>query len=72
MPSKSRVSSSKSASKKAYRPGPIMPYGVPINDAIRRGDTAEMRRLLTAAKKTLKDNEKLQAAVDKLEKTLKG
>ena len=51
--------------------GPIMPYGAPISDAIKRGDKAEMRRLLTSAKKVLKDNAALEKAVGKLEDALK-
>ncbi|PYQ26386.1 MAG: hypothetical protein DMF56_24850 [Acidobacteria bacterium] len=49
---------------------PVPPYGAPINDAIKRGDRAEMRRLLTTAKKTLKDNANLAKAVAKLEAAL--
>jgi len=59
------------AKKKAAARGPIMPYGAPINDAIKRGDKADMKRLLTSAKKTLKDNAGLEAAVAKLEAALK-
>ena len=51
--------------------GPIPPYGAPINDAIKRGDTPAMKRLLTQSKKILKENEKLQKAVTKLEAALK-
>lgn len=60
----------KPAAKPAAR-GPIMPYGAPINDAIKRGNKADMKRLLTSAKKTLKDNAGLEAAVAKLEAALK-
>jgi hypothetical protein len=51
--------------------GDIRPYGAPISDAIKRGDRPEMRRLLSSAKKILKENEKLQKAVTKLEAALK-
>ena len=47
------------------------PYGVPIADAIKRGDTVAMKRLLGDAKKILKENAKLQKAVTKLEAALK-
>jgi len=49
----------------------MRPYGAPINDAIKRGDRAQMRRLLGSAKKILKDNAALQKAVVKLEAALK-
>jgi len=48
----------------------IRPYGAPISDAIKRGDTVKMKRLLVDAKKILKENEKLQKAVVKLEAAL--
>ena len=51
--------------------GDIRPYGAPISDAIKRGDRPEMRRLLSSAKKILKENEKLQKHVAKLEAALK-
>ena len=51
--------------------GPMPPYGAPISDAIKRGDTAEMKRLLSDSKKILKENEKLQKAVVRLEAALK-
>ena len=49
----------------------IRPYGAPIADAIKRGDTVKMKRLLTDAKKILKENEALKKAVTKLEAALK-
>ena len=51
--------------------GAVPPYGAPINDAIKRGDRGEMRRLLSQSKKILKENERLQKAVTKLEAALK-
>jgi Domain of unknown function (DUF1843) len=69
--SKSGAKSSASKSKSGARSGPIMPYGAPINDAISRGDRAEMRRLLTSAKSILKNNASLEKAVGKLEAALK-
>jgi hypothetical protein len=73
MATKSRAGTKKSSSK-SYRKAAAqpMPYGAPISDAIKRGDRAEMRRQLSAAKKILKDNAALQKAVDKLEAALKG
>ncbi len=50
--------------------GDMRPYGAPISDAIKRGDRREMRRLLTSAKKILRENERLQKAVTKLEAAL--
>jgi uncharacterized protein DUF1843 len=49
----------------------VPPYGVAIADAIKRGDTGSMKRLLGEAKKILKENDKLQKAVAKLEAALK-
>ena len=49
----------------------MRPYGAPIADAIKRGDRAEMRRLLSSAKKIIKENESLKKAVVKLEAALK-
>jgi hypothetical protein len=49
----------------------VPPYGVPIADAIKRGDTVAMKRLLGDAKKILKENAKLEKAVTKLEAALK-
>ena len=49
----------------------IRPYGAPISDAIKRGDTAKMKRLLVDAKKILKENAALQKAVVRLEAALK-
>ena len=51
--------------------GDIRPYGAPISDAIKRGDRPEMKRLLSSAKKILKENAQLEKAVAKLETALK-
>ena len=48
----------------------IPPYGAPISDAIKRGDTVAMKRLLGDAKKILKQNASLEKAVVKLEAAL--
>lgn len=45
--------------------GAIPPYGVPIREAIARGDKQEMQRVAAAARKWLKD---VQAALDQLDK----
>ena len=47
--------------------GPVPPYGAPINDAIKAGDRAGMRRLLTSSKKYHAD---LGKAIAKLEAEL--
>lgn len=45
--------------------GSIQPlYGVVIRETIARGDTAEMRRLSTAARKHIKDVESALAKLD--------
>ncbi|HJQ40038.1 MAG TPA: DUF1843 domain-containing protein [Thermoanaerobaculia bacterium] len=48
--------------------GPIMPYGAPISDAIKSGNQAAMRKLLTSSRKYHAD---LGKAIDKLEAALK-
>lgn len=61
-----KSSSKKSASKSAgYGTGGFQAlYGVVIRDTIARGDTAEMRRLSTAARKHIKDVESALAKLD--------
>lgn len=76
-------SSSQSSSKSSGKPqqgakggtasssligGAIPPYGVPIREAIARGDKQEMRKVAAAARRWLKD---VQAALDQLEKASK-
>ena len=51
-------------------PGHIM-YGVPVFDAIKRGNTAEMKALLAQAKKTRKDQGDLAKAIKNLESAMK-
>lgn len=60
--SKTTSKTSKSAT------GQTMPYGVAIYDAIKTGDTASMKRLLSSSKKYHSD---LGKAIDKLEGSLK-
>jgi hypothetical protein len=59
--------SSKKGGASAARPasGAVPPYGVPIREAIARGDAAEMRKVATSARKWIKD---AQTALEKLEK----
>jgi Domain of unknown function (DUF1843) len=56
------------ATKSASISGAVPPYGVPIREAIARGDKQEMRRVAAAARKWLKD---VQAALDRLDKASK-
>ena len=49
----------------------MRPYGAPIADAIKRGDTKQMKVLLSESKKILKEHETLKKAVAKLEAALK-
>jgi uncharacterized protein DUF1843 len=61
--SSSKKSSGKSAAA-AIRSGAIPPYGVPIRDAISRGNAGEMQGLATATRQYLKN---VQSALAKLE-----
>ncbi|HEV7377356.1 MAG TPA: DUF1843 domain-containing protein [Pyrinomonadaceae bacterium] len=56
------------AAKSASVSGAIPPYGVPIQEAIARGDKQEMRKVAASARKWLKD---VQAALDQLDKASK-
>ncbi len=58
--------SAKSAVASAGR-GPIPPYGVPIREAIARGNPREMKALATSARQYLKN---VQSALDALDKSL--
>lgn len=64
---------SAAARKKAAKPaaasvrGPIPPYGVPIREAIARGNPREMQALATATRQYLKN---VQSALAKLEGSL--
>ncbi|HEX8635742.1 MAG TPA: DUF1843 domain-containing protein [Pyrinomonadaceae bacterium] len=67
----SKSSGSKKGATKSKAPagggggGGIQPlYGVVIRDTIARGDTAEMKRLATAARKHIKDVESALAKLD--------
>ena len=65
-----KKSTKKAAGKKAAtRPGtgPHVLYGRPIDDVIKRGDAAEMRRTATQARKYLKE---VQAALKALERKI--
>lgn len=65
-PSKKKSSSSGKAASAAasIRSGALPPYGVPIRDAISRGDVQEMRGVAAATRKHLKD---VQSALAKLD-----
>jgi hypothetical protein len=56
------------AAKSASISGALPPYGVPIREAMARGDKQEMRRVAAAARKWLKN---VQAALDQLDKASK-
>lgn len=56
----------KTAKKPAALEIPIRPlYGVPIYDAIKRGNATEMKKLATEARKHLKDVKAALAVLDK-------
>lgn len=65
---KARQGAKSGAARSASISGAMPPYGVPIREAIARGDKQEMRRVATAARKWLKD---VQAALDRLDKASK-
>lgn len=58
----------RAATKALPAGGPLPPYGVPIREAIARGNVREMRRVAAAARKWLKD---VQASLDAMEKSMK-
>jgi len=62
-----KKSAAKSAASGASKVGTLPPYGVPIREAIARGDAGEMKRLAASTRKYLAD---LSSAVDKLDKAL--
>jgi uncharacterized protein DUF1843 len=51
----------------SFAAGAIPPYGIPIREAIARGDLNEMQRVAAKARRWLADTE---AALDELEKYL--
>lgn len=65
-PQKSGAAKSAAAAS-TTKAGALPPYGVPIRDAIARGDANEMKRVAASTRKYLRD---LGAAVDKLDKAL--
>ena len=56
------------ASSAAARSGAVPPYGVPIREAIARGDVREMKALAASTRKWLSD---VSSALAKLESSLK-
>jgi hypothetical protein len=68
-PTKAKSKQPQRAAAKALSPsGPLPPYGVPIREAIARGDVREMRRVAASARKWLKD---VQASLHAMEKSMK-
>ena len=64
----SKASSSKAGSSRATPGrGALPPYGVPIREAIARGDAQEMKKIAAYTRKWLSD---VQSALDKLEKSM--
>ncbi len=60
--------SGKKAQAATTTKGQLPPYGVPIREAMARGDVREMRRVAASARKWVSDT---QAALDAMEKALK-
>jgi hypothetical protein len=58
----------RAANKALSKGGPLPPYGVPIREAIARGNVREMRRVAASARRWLKD---IQASLDAMEKSMK-
>ncbi|HEV7473505.1 MAG TPA: DUF1843 domain-containing protein [Pyrinomonadaceae bacterium] len=65
---KSQPTPRRTASKAASLRGPLPPYGVPIREAMARGDVREMRRVAASARKWLKE---VQSALDGMDKSIK-
>jgi hypothetical protein len=65
---KAAPSKRKQGSAAAATSGRITPYGVPIRDAIARGDLREMKALAASTRKWLKD---VGAALAQLESSVK-
>ena len=57
---------------KKPKPGPVVMYGAPINDAVKRGNKAEMESLMAQAKQTQSDQGDLKKAIAGLESALKA
>jgi hypothetical protein len=64
---KSATKSKTSSVAAAIRGGALPPYGVPIREAIARGNPQEMKAVAASARKHLSN---VQSALDALEKTL--
>ena len=60
----------KAIKKPKIDPRPL--YGVPVADAIKRGNKAELQDLLTQARKTQKDQRDLGKAIKDLETAIKS
>lgn len=62
---RARKLTGKVASGRAFKNGPVPPYGVAIREAIARGDLQEMKNLAATTRKYLNDVSK---ALDQLER----
>jgi len=62
-----KAGKSQAASSAKLNAGAIPPYGVPIREAIARGNPAEMKQVSASARKYLTE---VQAAVDKLDRAM--
>ena len=62
-----KAGQARATAKKSSTRGPLPPYGVPIREALARGNAAEMKKVSNSARKYLKD---VQAAVASLDRAL--
>jgi hypothetical protein len=62
-----KASKAKAAPRASSTRGALPPYGVPIREAIARGDVGEMKKVSASARKYLKD---VQAAVARLDRAM--
>lgn len=63
----SKKGAAKGAAGARSAAGALPPYGVPIREAMARGDVSEMRKVATSARKWIKD---AQSALEKLEQRI--
>jgi hypothetical protein len=62
-----KVGQARAAAKTSSTRGALPPYGVPIREALARGDAAEMKKVSASAHKYLKE---VQTAVASLDRAL--
>ena len=67
MPASKKGSGKSLSAAAGIRGGALPPYGVPIREALARGDAREMKALATATRQYLKN---VQSALDKLERAI--